>query len=298
MIAGCHFEACPEDQTAISGVSQDSPLTGALCVTNSNANSDGVLSQPAFWPNRTDARTLLAQRPRLLNVRGDGNDSDPEFDDEALERCRRRCRKACKCFAIGTPIIVVIGLIIGFTIPWGHDGYNPKLIEFMNKLKEDGKIFTSSCLYKQYNIGGNFSGPEGLGLNVRHYNNKTQRSPDILYYHHQGNLMEISWGNRTSLETEWLQLSFNQRGLYWRITWLPIIHDTIRWNKECYAWCGSLSPEMGDPLRFQAKLREMQGRPYNGFLLNCLQFSTELFDALEPQNKGCMPKRMVENYIC
>lgn len=271
-------------------------MTGAICIQNSNAADDAAPPQqsPVFWPNRTDARTLVAQRARLLNVEGDVDDSDAEIDYEKLERWRQRCKKVCKYFFNGFLVAAVIGLIIGFTIPWGNDGYAPKLDEFMDKLKKDGKVFTSSCLYKQYNIGANWSGPDGLGLNVRHFHNRTQRSPDIFYYHHAGNLMEISWGNGTYLQTEWMQLSFNQRGLYWRITWLPLLHDVIRWDKECYLWCGRLSPEMGDPLRFQAKLREMQGRPYNGFKLNCLQFSKELFDDLEPRDAGCMPKPMVD----
>jgi len=144
-------------------------------------------------------------------------------------------------------------------------------------------------MYKQHNNGPGIS--VRLGLAYWQDDGK-DASPDVLFYHHQGNLVEWLYPNNV---TRWMQLSFNEKyGLMYFVMPTPALPDVIRWNKECFFWCGSVSPENGNPLRWRDWLESKRGVNYNGWWLNCLEFSQGLFDFFAPDNQGCMPKHLVD----
>lgn len=231
---------------------------------------------------------LLPGRPSP-GASGD-DDSDESDEEEWLHSRKVRALK----FIIGCTICVVVGLTIGVVIliriPWGKAAYSEQLIQVVEQFANASWRVTTSCLYKQFNDGPFSSGPQALGLNDMQFSHEG-RSPDILFYHHQGNVLELTGPNNA---TTWLQITFNRKGLAWRHSPLPQPYDTLRYTKECYWKCGTVPRAHRNLSFFQAFLVTQKHEHYNGFLLNCLQFSKRLHESLRPINLGCAPAELVD----
>jgi len=172
--------------------------------------------------------------------------------------------------------------------PMGPRGLQQGLVDLMEGLGNSNITISATCLYKQYNNGPWWSDARSSGMNGRQRDGKG-RSADIMYYHHQGNLLLLSGpGNLT----RWMQISFNRFGLGYRVNPVPQVIDVLRYTKECYYWCGTLTRKKGAPKRFAEWLRNFH-EPYNGFLLNCLQFSQRVWEFFDADNLGCSPAHLV-----
>lgn len=256
-----------------------------------------------------EAASTSDEKARLLDV--EASEGETLSDDDLLDdddgflanlidciredkRCQR-LRRGCKCCSICCVCVLTILIIVGFLVPWGKGVYNEDLKIKLRMLGQANSRVTSACMYKQANNGPGFSVRIGTGY---WQDDGKDRSADILYYHHQGNLLEWLHSDNT---TEWMQISFNEKyGMMYFMMQYPMLPDVIRWTKECFIWCGTVSLEQGTPYKFIDWIDDNGHRRYNGFLLNCLQFSQGLFDFFAPSNVGCMPKKrldMAEHYV-
>lgn len=231
-------------------------------------------------------RQLETQRERLLE---DGEDDADVAPSQNQDRFKSFLTCYIWCAACTVTSIVLSALIF----PWGDAAYDAKLVERMNTFADGGVRISTSCLYKQFNNGLQSFGPYWLGLGGDQEDN-SGRSPDILYYHHQGNMLELVAPDN---DTEWLSITFAQWGLGWRLRKLMWPQDIIRYTKECYFWCGRVSPENGNLHKFSSWLESMREERYNGFRLNCLQFSQRLWDFLAPTDLGCAPADLVNSAL-
>lgn len=187
-------------------------------------------------------------------------------------------------FVLAATSLLILAVIVGICVPWGESIYNHELVELLELWHVMNASFRSSCLYKQYNDGPGFFA--FIGLAGRNFDGR-DRSPDVLWYHHQGNVLELLMPDNSS---QWLIVSFNARaGVKFLVLKRPSLSDVIRFSKECFIWCGTISPDRWSPKRFADCFRSHRQLRYNGFRLNCLHFSYWVFDYFKPQNLGCMP---------
>lgn len=256
------------------------------------------LLAPIKWRRDSsgDARTLEACGRNLLEgheaaTRSPRHAWGEDSDGESLVpgSVRVKCAKCAVCVCT-TLLLGLLGLVVfGMVMPWGAAAYNQELVDILENFARRGIRLSSTCLYKQYNNGARWSGPKYLGMSAENAFEGRAASPDFVFYHHQGNLLEILEPNN---KTSWMQVTFNRFGLSWRIIPSPAPYDTLRYTKECYLWCGSLQGQNGDPKRFAEWQRTMQEVHYSGFRLNCLQFSQQVWEFLAPTNVGCLPKHL------
>jgi len=226
--------------------------------------------------------------PPGVNGADDSDDSEDE-DSAWFDSTKVRFVKCMIGFAICIVVSIIIGVVILIRIPWGKAAYDERLVGVVEQFSQGGWRVTTACLYKQFNNGPFSSGPQALGLIDQQYDHEG-RSPDILFYHHQGNVLELT---APTNETRWLQITFNRKGLGFRYSPVPVPYDTLRYTKECYWKCGTVPRAHHNLTIFKAFLQSQKHEHYNGFLLNCLQFSKRLHDSLAPINVGCAPATLV-----